>query len=119
MPLDATFSGDGRNLSIILSSNPSVTWSGVALTAHAVNLTGYRIGTGRLQPFPATGALLGTQLVITGMDGLPFDYCALGRGCTSDEVCPFQGYNGDFDQVVDTTHPPPTRNEVPMPQVRP
>lgn len=123
-PLDAYFAGDGSRVTIALSTQPVVTWTGRATSATTATLQGYQIGTGQTRAYAATASLemVGSrdELVITiptqaPTPGFPYGMCAFPQGCAPVESCPFSFYQGVFQQVISGTAPPPGNFLSPVP----
>lgn len=120
VPLDGYFAGNGRNLTIAFSTQPTVSWTGRAISGNTATLQGYKIGGGALVVYPATATLAGTPahpvLTITlGGQTIPYNLCAFPQGCTADESCPFGAYIGQFNQVISPILPPPAQYLSPVP----
>lgn len=127
VPLDGYFAGDGQRVSIILSTQPVVTWTGQATSATTARLQGYQVGTLPTRVFSAGAQLVtggaGLQIdadlvtsLLTPFTTPPYGMCAFPQGCApGSEDCPFQFYNGAFVKVISGTSPPPARYVAPVP----
>lgn len=127
VPLDGYFAGDGQRVSIILSTQPVVTWTGQATSATTARLQGYQVGTLPSRVFSAGAQLVtggaGLQIdadlvtsLLTPFTTPPYGMCAFPQGCApGSEDCPFQFYDGDFVKVITGTSPPPERYVAPVP----
>lgn len=127
VPTDAYFAGDGQRVSIILSTQPVVTWTGVATSATTARLQGYQVGTLPTRVFAAGAQLVGGGAVLqidadlvdsllTPFPTPPYGMCAFPQGCApGSEDCPFSFYDGAFVKVITGTSPPPVRYVAPVP----
>lgn len=120
VPLDGYFAGNGRNLTIAFSTQPTVSWTGRAISGNTATLQGYKIGGGALVVYPATATLAGTPAhpvltIALGGQTIPYNLCAFPQGCTADESCPFGAYIGQFNQVISPILPPPAQYLSPVP----
>lgn len=123
LPVDAVFGGDGHNVTLTWSSDPTLTFQGTAFSPTVAFLDRIKIGTGTAVLYPQARAdLTSTGMTVT-FNNLPNGqccilppvvWCAYQKGCTRDEACQWSGYGGVFDQVINATHPPPSRVAVPF-----
>lgn len=126
VPLDAYFAGDGNRVSIVLSTQPVVTWTGRATSATTAALQGYQTGTLSMRVFTGAAQLVNgggilqidadmVDSALTAFTTPPYGLCAFPQGCAPVESCPFNYYDGTFVKVITGTSPPPARYVAPVP----
>ncbi len=115
VPLGATFAGDGHHVTIILSTQPAIIWSGTVATSGKANLTRATVGTLGTINASATAFLQQLPHHPTGFRTLlidpagtpPFGLCAFPQGCAGADACDFAAYDGDLVKVISGSAPPP------------
>ena len=132
--LPSAFAGDGTNVSVILGTDPAVTFQGRAISGNEANLTQVQAGnfpaefiTAKVFLLPVLaggGPPIADELYVKLGDDqqTPFALCNLPNGCSPVQNCPFAYSDGRFLQVISPIAPPPARppvmpvwNEVPYP----
>lgn len=106
---NTVFAGDGRYVSINVSTQPGLAYQGVALTPTTAALSTFTIGTGIAHAVNAQALLAhnGGELQVTFNQAPPVQLCERPNGCSTLQQCPMASYVGTFLQVVSPPIPPP------------